>query len=640
MSYRKIDHFLLWCVITPALLYAIWTKWAVVHTYSPLSAGALADFLRLHSGYYLAPLLWCLLMLKPAPGLIGIRLITLVLVLFFIAADMGYSAAMYYTGSLAPFDASYYAARAVGTVPLTIPTLESLTLIVLPLTYLLLALWKLRQRQRLQNFRIRRTWGVGLVLMLFATTVPPLAPDLELNKGRPSYVYQIMTYADRISIWPQALAAEPAQSRKPVELEPVKSARPPNLVIIALESVGADAIGPYNPEREAVTPFLNHLSRHSWLAENAYAVVPHTSKALASINCGVLPYLKHPIFESNYGMEQPCLPALLREQGYHTAFFQSPTEHFENRRGLATQMGFSEFRAGEQLDPTGFQLANYFGYEDNILLQPSDTWVRAQRHPFFAFYLTGTTHHPYWVPQRYPYQNFVADNREVNDYLNAVHYLDHFVRALLEQYKAAGLYDNTVFVIVGDHGESFGELHSRKQHNASVYQEVMRVPLLVHAPGRIKGAPRTPLASQLDIMPTVLGLLGFEWNGELAGVNALDSTSQRPFALANCWYDDWCLASADTRFKYIHNFSQKGDELYDLQQDPTEQHNIIEQHRDWAAERLQAMLALRDENLAQWHRYLSSLAPDYWDKRDDSLGTPARLLQLAQDDPRRNHTTH
>lgn len=636
-TYRAVDHLLLWGLITPALLYAFWTKWTVVNTHLPLSLLSLADLLRLHAGYYLGALLWCLLMLRPAPGLPVVRLITLILVLLFVAMDLSSSATIFYTGTLAPYDAAYYAASAIDALPFSIATTEWLTLVILPLVYLGLALWKLRQCRQQDGFRPGGGLRATVAVAVLGCVVPPQAPGLEQNLGHPSWIYQIMAFGSRLSIWPQAMALElqepPAPA--PLTLTPVSDRTPPNLVIIALESVGAQATGPYNPARRAVTPFLNELAETSWLAEHAYAVVPHTSKALVSINCGILPYLKHPIFESTHGTEQPCLAALLRDQGYRTAFFQSPTEHFENRRALTQRMGFTDFMAGEQLEPTGFQLANYFGYEDNILLEPAVQWIRGQQPPFFVFYLTGTTHHPYWVPQRYGHHTFDKDNRELNDYLNAVHYLDHFLKALIAQYKAAGLYDNTVFVIVGDHGESFGDLHSRRQHNASLYQEVMRVPLLIHAPALIQGAPRVPLVSQIDLLPTLLSLLGFQWQGELEGFNALAGTSPREFAVGSCWYDDWCIASADSRFKFIHNFGEKPDELYDLLQDPQEQHNIIEQHPEQAAARRRALLTLLEANERHWHRYLSRTSPNYWALRNETLGTPGRLLRLPEDDPRR-----
>src|SRR5690606_14710241 len=120
---------------------------------------------------------------------------TLVLAGFFIAADMSYSAAIFYTGTLAPFDASYYAAKSVGALPFSIATAEWLTLVILPLVYLGLALWKLRQLRREQGFRIEGKTTSVLALILIATLIPPLAPGLELNTARPSYLHQMLEFA-------------------------------------------------------------------------------------------------------------------------------------------------------------------------------------------------------------------------------------------------------------------------------------------------------------------------------------------------------------------------------------------------------------------------------------------------------------
>lgn len=351
-----------------------------------------------------------------------------------------------------------------------------------------------------------------------------------------------------------------------------------------------------------------------------------------AINCGQQPYPRHPIFESTYGLDAPCLPQLLKQQGFRTAFFQSPTEHFENRRELVKKLGFDEFFPGDDMNRDGFQLANYFGYEDNIMLPPSENWLRQQKAPFFAFYLTGTTHHPYWVPERYGFREFVKNDPERNRYLNAVHYLDQFTRNLIAQYKQAGQYENTVFVIVGDHGESLGE-HSRMQHNASLYQEVMQVPLLIHAPGlNLRGT--TGLASQLDILPSALQLLGFQWQGNLEGMALAGTGQQRETAVAGCWYDNWCLARTDGRHKYIYNFNQKAEELYDLQQDPQERTNIAAEHPAQVKQWRDQLLDRHQQQLLRWHGYLAKQNDDYWDNRGETLGTPGKLLQLAQDDPR------
>ena len=77
----------------------------------------------------------------------------------------------------------------------------------------------------------------------------------------------------------------------------------------------------------------------------------------------------------------------LKKVGYNTVFFQSPTEYFENRRGLANNIGFNGFFALEQMSTDGFELVNYFGYEDNIMLEPSREWLAKQESPFLEIQL-------------------------------------------------------------------------------------------------------------------------------------------------------------------------------------------------------------------------------------------------------------
>lgn len=630
--YRKFDRLLLWGLLAPLLFYTAWTKWAVVHANTPLSGWALADFLRLHAGYYGLILLWAACLLRDGPRPWGWRLAVLLLTVYFVAADMAYSFTIHYTGALAPFDVAYYMGKAIDRLTLPIPATEWLTLALMPLLFLTLALLKWRQQR--PNLRASHIAPMALAALM-ALLVPPLSDRLELNTARPSYAYQIVEFLRSRSLFAPAMANEAAPAT-PATIQPATlTRRPRNLVVIALESVGARATGLYNPARAGVTPFLDELARSSWVAEQAYTVTPHTSKALVAINCAQQPYPRHPIFESTYGLDAPCLAHLLRQQGYRTAFFQSPTEHFENRRSLVKHLGFEDFVPGDNLDSSGLQLASYFGYEDNILLAPSRDWLRQQTQPFFAFYLTGTTHHPYWVPDRYGMHAFEPSDPEHNRYLNAVHYLDHFLRNLITQYRELGLYEDSLFVIVGDHGESLGE-HSRRQHNASLYQEVMQVPLLIHAPGQpVRGRGR--LASQLDILPSALALLGFHVQGG-EGLALVGSGQERATVRSGCWYDNWCLALTDGHLKYIHNFNQKPDELYDLHRDPQERINLAAQQPETVARWQQELLDRHQRQLLRWHHFLAGQDEDYWDNRGSTLGAPATLLQLAQDDPRRQTT--
>src|SRR5690606_19234484 len=98
-------------------------------------------------------------------------------------------------------------------------------------------------------------------------------------------------------------------------------------------------------------------------------------------------------------------------------------------------------------------------------------------------------------------------------HLNGVRYVDAFVGRLLEQYRQLHRLDDTIVVVVGDHGEAFGE-HRRWQHDAVPWDEVARVPLLVYVPGRTWDRPVVREGvNHLDIVPTVLDLAGFRLQG-------------------------------------------------------------------------------------------------------------------------------
>ena len=359
-----------------------------------------------------------------------------------------------------------------------------------------------------------------------------------------------------------------------------------NVVIIFLESTRAKSTTPYN-ENLDTTPFLANLADESLVMERAYAVVPHTSKALLASLCGVPPPLDTAKTESEPDIiPARCLPDLLKEQGYKTAFFQSATEDFERRPQLVDNMGYEDFFATEDMNKEGFQETNYFGYEDNIMLDPSRKWLEENGEgPFLATYLTATGHHQYVVPDRYGQKTFAEDD-ELNRYLNCMRYQDFFLMNLFAQYKDLGLYDNTTFIILGDHGEGFDE-HGLKQHDNTIYDEGLHIPLIIHQPGRWESGPRIePAVDELDLLPTVAELLDYKIEGgTYPGVSMLSPPEHRTLR-ASCYHVRTCLASMKDGEKYIYNYGNKPDEYFDLSQDPKERDNIIDQQSD---ERIEAL---------------------------------------------------
>jgi arylsulfatase A-like enzyme len=373
-------------------------------------------------------------------------------------------------------------------------------------------------------------------------------------------------------------------------------------VIIQLESVRARSVTPYNEELET-TPYLDELASQSLLAERAYTTLPHTSKAITSINCGVDPNLTQIITESfPGGVPAQCLPGLLKEQGYNSAFFQSATEEFEDRRGLVDNFGYEEFFPLEAMvaDWKGgteeFQEANYFGLEDDVMLEPSKNWLEKNGDsPFLATYLTVTPHHQYLAPDTYGIEEFAEDDT-LNDYLNSVRYEDHFVENVIQQYKDLGLYEDTIFVIVGDHGEGFEE-HGRSQHDDVIYEEGLHVPLIVHDPQRFEDGERVEnLTNHLDILPTVADLLGFGIEGgKYPGRSMLEPIPDDRTLFVSCYHDDRCLASIRGDSKFIHHYGNQPDELFDLSEDPLERDSLADEQPDEVEKRRNEVLLWREK---------------------------------------------
>src|SRR5215208_1232202 len=172
-----------------------------------------------------------------------------------------------------------------------------------------------------------------------------------------------------------------------------------NVVLVHLESIRVRSVTPYNKKLKT-TPFLDELAKKSLLVERAYTIIPNSLKASISVNCGIEPSLRAAVEAEPGGIPAPCLACLLKEQGYRTVFFQSATQKFMYFGDQAKDFGYEEYYPLESMDTEGFERSNYFGYEDEVMLKPSEEWLKKHgEKPFVAEYLTSTGHHDYFPPR-------------------------------------------------------------------------------------------------------------------------------------------------------------------------------------------------------------------------------------------------
>ena len=291
-------------------------------------------------------------------------------------------------------------------------------------------------------------------------------------------------------------------------------APPQRILLISIDTLRADYLGCYGSQT-AHTPNIDRLASESVLFENAITATPLTLPAHSSILTGRSP-LQHGVID-NFGYQvgdrEITLAEVLREQGFATGGFVGSFV-LDSRRGIA--QGFETYF--DDFDTSGDSATVREANErkGDAVLDEALQWIRSQGDdPFFAFIHFFDPHTPYDPPE--PYREQYGPER-LGLYRGEIAFVDHLVGRLVERLKDLGLYDETVIVVLGDHGESLGE-HGEQTHGFFIYDATVRVPLIIKAPGSQRGQRSSNLVRTIDVMPTLLDLVGVEIPQTVEGVS-------------------------------------------------------------------------------------------------------------------------
>lgn len=400
---------------------------------------------------------------------------------------------------------------------------------------------------------------------------------------------------NRLSIGPADLKASYYAWQRRDELYISEPRRKPNIVIIVLETVGykytplsgangADGEDGANGANDvAKMPFLEQLSRDSIVSGSVRTTLPHTTKSLVSIFSGNYPVIDPYLSETELGFPITGLPEYLEEYGYTSAFFQSALGNYERRPSLMRNLGFDTFTTVAEELPDA-QVIGMFNTDDMLLLPLMSKWMKEQDEPYMIGVLTSLTHHPYSLPDSpdHTYETFrmMGDAEKKERYIKAIEYTDSFLK---EAYALSQNTDNpygTIFIVVGDHGEGFGD-HGVYSHSQNMFDESLEVPLVIAWKGGRTGPPAKITeenASLIDLMPTVISLVGSKPPRELPGIDLLSSRdeSQEP---RQTYFASWDpkrgigLAMEDG-IKYIFNIWSGDMQKFNTKIDPDEYDDI------------------------------------------------------------------
>jgi arylsulfatase A-like enzyme len=301
--------------------------------------------------------------------------------------------------------------------------------------------------------------------------------------------------------------------------------RPPNIVVVVVDTLRADRLGAYGNDR-GLSPFLDSLAARGTLFVNAYATTSWTCPSVASLMTSRYPVQHHVVsFASKLADDERTFAEVLRPLGYVAGGFIA---NFRLLEALGYAQGFQHWRA--DFKPGG-------GLRGDALRQQCGEWLdqvrsSATAQPLLLYLHYMEPHAPYEPVEPFRRQFARADGAldaaTANDRLLALRWheltrpdvamlaslydgevasVDAELRQLFADLERRGVLDHAVIVITADHGEEFWE-HGNLTHGTSLYNESVRIPLIVVAPGFAGGERVEENVSLVDVAPTLLDLAG------------------------------------------------------------------------------------------------------------------------------------
>ena len=295
--------------------------------------------------------------------------------------------------------------------------------------------------------------------------------------------------------------------------------KPRNVVLISVESLSASFVGAYGSTL-GLTPYLDELALNGIKFEQVYATGTRTVRGLDALSLGTPPIPGQAIVRRPKNEHLTTIGELLEDQGFSSYFFYGGYGYFDNMNAYFSQ---NDYRV---LDRTDFPeetvvFENVWGVADETLF---DNVIRtfdkesATDKPIFAHIMTTSNHRPYTYPDGR------IDIPSPGGRYGAVKYSDYAIGKFIRDAKAKSWFEDTLFVIVADHCASVSG-------KAKLPVDGYRIPLIFYAPALLKPASYPRMASQIDIAPTLIDILGKRGDAYFFGRNIFEkeAASERAF---------------------------------------------------------------------------------------------------------------
>src|SRR5438067_10796501 len=369
-----------------------------------------------------------------------------------------------------------------------------------------------------------------------------------------------------------------------------QAATPANVVFITIDTLRPDHLGCYG-DKQIRTPNIDTLAADGTRFERAYTAVPVTLPSHTVIFTGTYPTLSgvHDFAANKLSPTQATLASVLKDNGYTTGAVIGSAV-LDSRFGL--NHGFDFYY--DHFDFNRLPQSNLDEMEGpgNVVADVTLDWLsKNYQKKFFLWMHLYDPHYPYRPPA--PYSEQYKDR----PYDGEIAFSDAQVGRLIEFLKNKGLYQNTLIILSGDHGESLGE-HGEKTHGFFIYNATLHVPLIIHLPGDMHARTVQDLVNLADLMPTVLAALDVQIPAQVQGQSLLPLISPKKEDNARSLYAETFLPRLHFNWSELrgvetenyHFIDAPKPELYDVGKDPGETKNLYADKRA-VSEEMRARLA-------------------------------------------------
>jgi phosphoglycerol transferase MdoB-like AlkP superfamily enzyme len=380
--------------------------------------------------------------------------------------------------------------------------------------------WQLRP---LQVINASEMAGVDLAPAVLNSTFSLLK---TLNKK----TLHAVTYA-------QKSALEACNQGIPSSLPPSGTYQGKNVVVLIVESLSKQYISYFNGRSS--TPFLDSIMGEGMVFPNAFANARESVQGIPAIMASVPSWMDEAFIFSAYANNKiNSLPGILAAEGYHTSFFHGAATGTMGFNSFCQSAGIAVYSGKEDYPFADRDFDGHWGIWDHAYLPWMASRLNDFPQPFFASVLTLNSHHPFSIPDAFNGQF----KRKGHPVLSSISYADHALRLFFKEAEKQPWFTNTLFVITADHtGPNTDVMKTR--------MDDYRIPLLFFQPQHAICGLDTTIVNQVDLMPTILSLLGYNKPYFTVGQNVFSPLCE-PHAIQ---YNAGVFYYATKRWFFMHN---------------------------------------------------------------------------------------